>query len=331
MVARTHRALAALALFVTLAAASPDAARPYLHPQRLVAVGDGRRMNLYCTGSGSPTVVLGTDGDDATPAWRLVQPILARTMRVCSYDAEGIGFSDPVTGTLDAARSAGDLHALLAGAGVRPPFVLVGYSLSGLAARLYADRYPREVAGMVLVTPNIPYQAAVMAKAAPALAAHLDLTAFLQRCTTAAERGLLKPGTSWYGRCVYTPPDPTLPASVRDLIHRQWARPGLWRSFSSAMNAGAASSAEVVAEQRSYGRLPLVVLTTTKDIAELPIPAAQRVALTRAWLAAHRAIAQLSDRGVDIVVPGAHEAIPIERPDVVVAAVRRVAAEALRP
>ena len=30
----------------------------YIRPQRLVAIGGGRRLNLYCSGSGKPVVIL---------------------------------------------------------------------------------------------------------------------------------------------------------------------------------------------------------------------------------------------------------------------------------
>src|SRR5579859_5973787 len=60
-------------------------ASPYLQPARLVDIG-GRRLNLYCTGEGSPTIILEAGlGDDLT-TWRYVQPALARRTRVCAYD-----------------------------------------------------------------------------------------------------------------------------------------------------------------------------------------------------------------------------------------------------
>lgn len=313
---------------VMLAALPADGApafdpSPYMHAQRLVDVG-GHRMNLYCTGRGSPTVVLGTDGDDGTPAWRLVQPRVAERTRVCSYDAAGLGFSDAVMTKIDANTSVTDLHRLLARANVAPPFVLVGYSLSGLYARLYADRYPRDVAGMVLVAPNVPDQRARLSAVSPALAPFLARAdVFLTRCAQAAERGRMRPRSTEYADCMYTPPDPTMPPRLRTLIHRQWQRPGTWRDVRAAAR-DTSSSRQVVSEQRDYGDLPLVVLTTTKDLAALPIPSAQKAALAHAWIAWHGEIAKLSRRGVDVVVNGSSEAIPIDRPAAVVSAIDAV-------
>lgn len=303
--------------------APPFDPSPYLHAQRRIDVG-GHRMNIYCTGSGSPTVVLGTDGDDGTPAWRLVQPVVAKHTRVCSYDSAGLGFSDPVTTTLDAASAVTDLHRLLSRAGVAPPVVMVGYSLSGLYARLYADRYPREVAGMVLVAPNVPDQRRRIAALVPALAPAFAQGLRAERqCAAAAQRGALRTGSPTYAACMYTPPDPTMPQILKDLIHRQWQQPGLWRDFTS-MDTETASAAEVVGEQRSYGTMPLIVLTTTKDIEALPIPKSQQAALSRAWISWHESIARLSRRGVDFVVPDSTLSIPIDRPSVVVSAIDEV-------
>jgi hypothetical protein len=123
---------------------------------------------------------------------------------------------------------------------------------------------------------------------------------------------------------MYTPPDPTMPPALRALIHRQWERPGTWRDVRAAATAETSSSRQVVSEQRNYGDLPLVVLTTTKDLAALPIPTAQKTALAHAWIAWHGQIAKLSRRGVDIVVNGSSEAIPIDRPTAVVSAIDAV-------
>ena len=120
----------------------------------------GRRMHLYCIGAGEPTIVLesGLGASSDVLSWMTLQTKLARYSRVCSYDRAGIGWSESADTPCDADHIAADLHALLAKAGVRPPFVLVGLSRGGLYIRDYAAHYRGEVAGLVLVDSSTPYQ-----------------------------------------------------------------------------------------------------------------------------------------------------------------------------
>jgi pimeloyl-ACP methyl ester carboxylesterase len=123
----------------------------YTHAQRSVEIEPGRSLNLYCTGKGSPTVVFDSGGGGETVDWATVQPVIAGHTQACSYDRAGLGFSDPAKRTSDSANIVDDLHRLLTAAAIKPPYVLVGASYGGLNVRLYADTYPTDVAGMVLV------------------------------------------------------------------------------------------------------------------------------------------------------------------------------------
>ncbi|HEX7173751.1 MAG TPA: alpha/beta hydrolase [Pyrinomonadaceae bacterium] len=120
-------------------------------PGRMVDVG-GYRLHLNCVGrSGGPVVVLLAGGGDFSFDWSLVQPAVSRFARVCSYDRAGLAWSDlgPVPRTMR--QEAHELRALLERAGVRGPYVLVGHSFGGLIARVFAERYASDVAGVVLV------------------------------------------------------------------------------------------------------------------------------------------------------------------------------------
>jgi pimeloyl-ACP methyl ester carboxylesterase len=305
-------------------AAQPFDAGPYMHAQRLVDIGGGRHLNLYCTGSGSPTVLLDADGDDGTPAWRFVQPDVAQYTRVCSYDSAGIGFSDPMLTTRDANVGAADLHALITHAGIPLPIVLVGYVNSGLSDRLYAGRYPSDVAGMVLVAPVVPNQREVMTNELPVLAnVWPKIDQYKAKCFAASQRGEIR-SIGPFADCRYTPPDPTLPQELKDLIGQQSEGPNFWRTLT--LWDEKASAAEVAGEQRSYGALPLIVLTTTKDIFDLPIPKEQQIQFAATWMRWHDSIAALSTRGSNTLVEDSTLSIPIDKPAAVISAIDGVVA-----
>lgn len=119
-------------------------------PGEMVDVG-GYQLYLYCTGTGSPTVILeaGLEGDVVT--WKEVQPEVAQFTRVCSYDRAGLAHSDYGPTPRDAEMSVTDLHTLLTKAGIPPPYVLVGHSFGGLLIRRFAFDYADEVDGLIFV------------------------------------------------------------------------------------------------------------------------------------------------------------------------------------
>jgi pimeloyl-ACP methyl ester carboxylesterase len=131
----------------------------YAMPGRLFDVG-GHQLHLNCTGSGGPTVVLmsGLGGNSA--GWARIAPAVADTTRICAYDRAGQGWSEDASDPQDGVAAAADLHSLLDAAGEDGPFVLVGHSIGGDYAMVYADRYPEQVAGMVLLDATSPYRTA---------------------------------------------------------------------------------------------------------------------------------------------------------------------------
>ena len=122
---------------------------PYVPSGALVYIG-GRSLYLDCRGTGSPTVVLESGMGDGAGAWAAVQDPLAASTRTCAYDRAGRGRSD-ARGPHTLSAAAADLHTLLDAAGESGPYIVVGHSLGGDHARIFADRYRDDVAGVVLV------------------------------------------------------------------------------------------------------------------------------------------------------------------------------------
>lgn len=124
---------------------------------RMVDVG-GHRLYLACRGAGSPTVVLENGLGEDTPSWAWIVKDVARDTQVCVYDRAGQGWSESAPGPQDGVQVAADLHTLLKRAAVPGPYVLAGHSVGGTYALTFAARYPRQVAGMVLLDSSTPRQ-----------------------------------------------------------------------------------------------------------------------------------------------------------------------------
>jgi pimeloyl-ACP methyl ester carboxylesterase len=159
----TKAVLAAALLVVLTCSACGERRKPELlvvpgHPGHLIEI-NGYRLYFECLGAGKPTVILeaGYGGDHQS--WDAVEPELARTTRVCSYDRAGLGLS-----AAEIPRRRGpfdqedDLDDLLDGAGIDPPYVIVGHSYGGILAWLFARRHRDNVAGVVLLDSAHPKQ-----------------------------------------------------------------------------------------------------------------------------------------------------------------------------
>jgi pimeloyl-ACP methyl ester carboxylesterase len=148
-------AVIVLAGCVYQALGEANAARMYPPPGQLVDLG-GYNLHLYCTGEGSPTVLLDAAFPGQVSNWVWVQPQIAQVTRVCSYDRAGLGWSDLGPEPRDALQHARELKTLLEKGSVPGPFVLVGHSLGALSVREFAELYPDQVAGMVLIEGSHP-------------------------------------------------------------------------------------------------------------------------------------------------------------------------------
>ena len=115
------------------------------------AVVNGHRLRGSLCGEGETTVILEAGLGGTSEDWSKIQPAAAEFSKVISYDRAGLGRSEkaPIPRTCEDVVS--DLRHLLLAAHLPPPYILAAHSWSGINARWYANQYPNEIAGMILI------------------------------------------------------------------------------------------------------------------------------------------------------------------------------------
>ena len=149
----------ALLAYIGLGGAMTAMAGPLKMRGEMVDIGDGRRMHLICEGpkGAGPTILFEAGAFGFSADWGVVQQkVAAQGLRACAYDRAGMGLSDPGPEPRDGLAIVGDLERLLAAAHEDGPFILVAHSMGGLYVRLFANRNPGKIAGLVLVDATTP-------------------------------------------------------------------------------------------------------------------------------------------------------------------------------
>lgn len=113
-----------------------------------------RRLHVNCQGEGGPGVLFLHGARSDLETWRRVLPRVARSGRACAYDRPGHGESAAPPFRRTPSDLVNEMDGVAREAGLEAPFVLVGHSLGGLYARLYAVSRPARVAALVLVDPT---------------------------------------------------------------------------------------------------------------------------------------------------------------------------------
>jgi pimeloyl-ACP methyl ester carboxylesterase len=118
----------------------------------------GCRLHLIGSGEDGPPVIFESGISATCLNWTGVRAQVAHFARAYAYDRAWLGWSDPARSGTPRTTShlVDELHALLTGAGISPPYILVGHSFGGMLVRAYAAKYPEQVAGLVLVDPLSP-------------------------------------------------------------------------------------------------------------------------------------------------------------------------------
>jgi pimeloyl-ACP methyl ester carboxylesterase len=122
-----------------------------LNNLEIKAVVNGHRLYGYLDGEGETSVVLDAGLGGTAEDWSKIQPEVGKFSKVISYDRAGMGHSDKASIPRTCEDIVSDLRGLLIAANLASPYILVAHSWSGINSRWYANQYPEEIAGMVLV------------------------------------------------------------------------------------------------------------------------------------------------------------------------------------
>jgi pimeloyl-ACP methyl ester carboxylesterase len=273
-------------------------------PGRLVDIG-GYRLHIDCEGTGSPAVILEAGLGDIGLSWSDVQPAVARMTTVCSYDRAGLGWSEAGPFPRDPVRETAELHALLARAGIQPPYVLVGHSYGGDLTRLYAARFPLGIVGLVLVEASNQDQWSKLPEA------RKDWDAYLSQCRLdplRARFGLLR---------LRHDPIPYYADAVRPTAEGFSYGPKSVAAVCGEARALLGPGPAELQPVQSLGTLPLIVISAGKSF--------WRDAETWAtWQAMQARDTTLSTHAAQVIAPDAQHEVEHDAPGVVVTQVGRM-------
>ena len=303
-------------------------ARKFPPPGRIVRTPRGN-MHVRQMGSGAPPVVLEAGIAATSLNWSILQPQLAPLAATYSYDRAGFGWSQSRNRECTLRRMSDDLHALVAALNLPRPYVLVGHSYAAYILRVYAQRFPDELAGIILVDPLTPEEwikprrfqrwqlrrGVWFSRAGAALGA-IGVNRFclwlLQRGNSAVPSRVLsvfgakasETGHRILGELAKLPPE-----TVR-LVRERWSHAEFFLTMARYIRTLPAAAAEA-AQSHIPARIPVTVISGAH---QPPVR-----------LAEHRAIAAHSWRGKHLIAEKGAHWIHLDQPELIVEAFSEMA------
>jgi pimeloyl-ACP methyl ester carboxylesterase len=305
--------------------------RQFAPPGRLIDVG-GHRLHATCRGAGSPIVIFESGIAASSLSWALVEPVVATFARVCAYDRAGLGWSDAPSRPRTFEGIVDELCALLdeiAPRGPRQRYVLVGHSFGSFVIRAFAMRRPEQVAGLVLVDPATEWLTTTTERArllrggrqlsrVGALLAHLGVVraslALLTGGAPAAPRNFVKifGPTAAHTLARLVGEVRKLPPELHPTVRAIWCQPKCFHAMGAHFGA-LEQGIPVITDLAPPRDIPVVVISGGNQ------PEQQ--------LAAHRLMADASDRGRHVIANKSAHWVQFDQPELIVEAIKDVIRE----
>ncbi|MBE9190718.1 alpha/beta hydrolase [Gloeocapsopsis crepidinum LEGE 06123] len=280
---------------------------------------NGKTWHYQIMGEGHLTVVVDSGTGGTHLDWQLVQPEVAKFTRILTYDRAGYGWSDMSSETRTAEQVVSELRQLLREVEIEPPYVLVGMSLGGLFSRLFAYCYPEEVAGMVLV--DVAHER--MYEETPV--EWVELNQRLERLLThvvpiIARIGLLRLLVAFDSLPMAAGLFQKFPPSMRPLAKALYSQTQFGKTFAqeSAAVSVSMSQVEQARKIKPFPDIPLIVLSSGKPDFDITQDVLQKLQELHADLASE------SPQGIHIIARESGHAIQLDKPELVVDAIRQV-------
>lgn len=297
-----------------------DLLKRYPPPGELVDVG-GYNLHVNPQGEGTPTIVMEAGAGSFSLAWARVAPELAKETRVVVYDRAGLGWSGTSPSPRTANNIVSEFRRMLQKGSIKPPYVLVGHSMGAIYMRMYARKYPKEVAGMVLVDPG---SEDLPVAAGPAVAQSIE-----QGAKTAAVYLKQQGRKCAIGQFAMNPwslpLDNQLPEEeAKQMQALQAGEPWLWDTMADeGLSAGTSWAQAGALDITGVGDIPLIVLVSDQVVGLSPDVALNREANT-VWRELQLQMVSESPRGEFAVALGSGHVIQLDQPGKVIEAVSKV-------
>lgn len=307
--------LLAITTLIAGSVAKANLAKQYPAPGQLVDVG-GYKMHIHCTGQGSPTVILAGGSLEYSLLWALVQPEVAWVTRVCSYDRAGYAWSESSPRPRTAVIMVEELHALLTNGKIEGPYVLVGHSLGGMMMRVYAQKYPNEVAGLILVDSLHEEQISRL----PDIQQRL-----LQEALEQGRMLSIFNSTGLMALALQNIPNPGFPDEAYAQLKASSATSGLFKTNVAELKAMEESCAEVRALHiASFGDLPLIVLSAGQEETISFLSDTENQQRWEVWQTLQSELAALSSQSKQVIAEQSGHNIQLDQPGLVIDAIREM-------
>lgn len=283
---------------------------------KMIDVG-GYKLHINEMGtSNGPSVILDAGMGCNSLDWSLVQPKIAQFARVYSFDRAGYGWSDAAPSARTSENSVGELHTLLQKAEIPGPYIYVGHSFGGVNGRLYASKYPQDIAGIVLVDsghedqltklPENPYMKFLEQKKLVNAFAYSGIVRLLNYLPAVQKNFEM------------------IPEKIRSLYFSQRLKAKHIKAMCDEAVAFKESLAQLKASKGDLSNMPLIVISAGKmpTQEETGLSTEDLENMNRGWAELQKDLATKSTKSRHIIAQNSGHMIPHHQPEIIVDAVR---------